>query len=59
MILPSHILLQGTRLLNSNQPSEGPYGNEKVDFPSLSLFQDELEGEDYIFRTNLDGMEQN
>ncbi|XP_057550395.1 uncharacterized protein LOC130828427 [Amaranthus tricolor] len=53
-----YTLKKGTRLLNSNQPG-GSVLNEKVDYPSLSLFQDELEGEDYIFRTNLDGMEEN
>lgn len=27
---------------------------KKVDTPSLSLYQDELDDEDYLFRTNID-----
>ncbi|KAL8143529.1 hypothetical protein V2J09_016561 [Rumex salicifolius] len=30
---------------------------EKPDVPTISLLQDELEGEDFLFRTNLDSME--
>lgn len=30
---------------------------EKIDIPSVSMFHDELDNEDYIFRTNLDEME--
>ncbi|GAB2291234.1 hypothetical protein Dimus_025490 [Dionaea muscipula] len=30
---------------------------ERFELPSISLLQDELEGEDYIFRTNIDDLE--
>ncbi|KAL2927506.1 EEF1A lysine methyltransferase 4 [Bienertia sinuspersici] len=39
---------QGTRTLNNSQPTE------RQNFPTICLLQDELEGEDYLFRTNLD-----
>ncbi|KMT00506.1 hypothetical protein BVRB_9g218050 [Beta vulgaris subsp. vulgaris] len=45
-----YTLKKGTRSLNSNQPSE------RADFPSIRLLQDELEGEDFLFRTNFDDM---
>ncbi|KAK4792841.1 hypothetical protein SAY86_023276 [Trapa natans] len=39
---------QGKRLLEGNGHSE------KVETPSINLFHEELEGEDYLFRTNID-----
>lgn len=44
------IILQGER------SSDNTEDIEKTDAPSLSLYHEELEGEDYLFRTNLDGM---
>ncbi|CAK9142608.1 unnamed protein product [Ilex paraguariensis] len=45
-------------LLKKGQRSSDSSGNaQKVDMPSISLFHDELEDEDYIFRTNIDEME--
>ncbi|GAB4853937.1 hypothetical protein Ancab_018146 [Ancistrocladus abbreviatus] len=37
--------------------SNGKQSGERLDLPSICLLQDELEGEDYIFRTNIDSME--
>lgn len=39
---------QGKRLLDDD------VAIEKLEIPSICLLQDELEGEDYIFRTNVD-----
>ncbi|KAH9614014.1 hypothetical protein KSS87_022803 [Heliosperma pusillum] len=47
-----YTLKKGTRSLISKQPCE------KLDLPSMCLFHDELEGEDYIFRTNLGDSEE-
>ncbi|KAK9691137.1 hypothetical protein RND81_09G178200 [Saponaria officinalis] len=47
-----YTLKKGTRSLISEQP------NEKLNLASICLFQDELEGEDYIFRTNLGDSEE-
>ena len=43
-------ILQGRRTSNGGGPSQ------RIEMPSMSLFQDELESEDYIFRTNIDEM---
>lgn len=40
--------LQGKKSSND----EGSHG--KVEIPSICMYQDELEGEDYLFRTNID-----
>lgn len=48
-----YTLKKGTRSLKSIQPSE------RLNSPSICLFQDELEGEDYIFKINLDDIEDN
>lgn len=48
-----YTLKKGTRSLNIRQPSE------RLDLPTICLFQDELEGEDFIFRTNIDEEEDN
>ncbi|KAJ8441951.1 hypothetical protein Cgig2_020096 [Carnegiea gigantea] len=42
---------QGTQSLSTRPPSES------VALPSICLFQEELEGEDYLFRTSIDEME--
>ncbi|KAL9238821.1 hypothetical protein vseg_013194 [Gypsophila vaccaria] len=47
-----YTLKKGTKSLISEQPSE------KLNLPSICLLQDELEGEDYIFRTNLGDSEE-
>ncbi|KAL9238180.1 hypothetical protein vseg_012643 [Gypsophila vaccaria] len=47
-----YTLKKGTRSSISEQP------NEKLNSPSICLLQDELEGEDYIFRTNLGDSEE-
>lgn len=39
---------QGRKSLESGGVSE------KVETPSINLFHEELEGEDYLFRTNID-----
>ena len=41
-------LFQGRRSL------DGGESTEKIEMPSLGLYHEELEGEDYIFRTNID-----
>ncbi|KAJ6402779.1 hypothetical protein OIU84_014809 [Salix udensis] len=43
-----YVLRKGKRL-SSDESSSG-----KKEIPSISLFQEELEGEDFIFRTNID-----
>lgn len=45
------VILQGRRTSNVGGP------NQRAETPAISLFQDELESEDYIFRTNIDEME--
>lgn len=46
----SAVTLQGER------SSDDIENIEKPDMLSLSLYHEELESEDYLFRTNLDGM---
>ncbi|XAR72844.1 Endothelin-converting enzyme 1 [Bertholletia excelsa] len=46
-----YVLKKGQRSLESNGIAE------KVDVPAISLYHEELEGEDCIFRTNLDEMD--
>ncbi|KAL4555682.1 hypothetical protein LXL04_038310 [Taraxacum kok-saghyz] len=46
-----YILKKGCRLLDTD------VGVKKVDQPSLDLFQDELDNEDYLFRTNIDELD--
>uniref|UniRef100_A0A803KPI6 Methyltransferase domain-containing protein n=1 Tax=Chenopodium quinoa TaxID=63459 RepID=A0A803KPI6_CHEQI len=43
-----YTLKKDTRSLNSYQPCE------RLNLPSICLYQDELEGEDFLFRTNID-----
>ncbi|RVX12147.1 hypothetical protein CK203_010733 [Vitis vinifera] len=45
-----YLLKKGRRTSNGGGPSQ------RIEMPSMSLFQDELESEDYIFRTNIDEM---
>lgn len=45
-----YILRKGCRLLEMNEV-------KKVDAPCLDLFQDELDNEDYLFRTNIDDVD--
>ncbi|XP_021746039.1 endothelin-converting enzyme 2-like [Chenopodium quinoa] len=42
------LFFYGTRSLNSYQPCE------RLNLPSICLYQDELEGEDFLFKTNID-----
>ncbi|XP_021813434.1 methyltransferase-like protein 13 [Prunus avium] len=44
-----YTLKKGRRSLDDKGSSK-----EKLEIPSICLFQDELEGEDYLFRTNVD-----
>ncbi|KAM7474963.1 hypothetical protein LguiB_022206 [Lonicera macranthoides] len=46
-----YILRKGRRSAESSEDSE------KTEIPTISLFQDELDDEDFMFRTNLDEME--
>lgn len=46
-----YTLKKGTQSLSTRPPSES------VALPSICLFQEELEGEDYLFRTSIDEME--
>ncbi|KAJ8645712.1 hypothetical protein MRB53_007460 [Persea americana] len=46
-----YTLKKGRRLLDSKGCGD------QVDQPMICLLQEELEGEDYIFRTNIDGLE--
>lgn len=46
-----YVLKKGKRLTDEKECSK------RLDKPSISLFHDELESEDYIFRTNIDEME--
>lgn len=46
-----YILKKGQKMSDTNLFAE------KIDVPSISMFHDELDNEDYIFRTNLDEME--
>uniref|UniRef100_A0A803LP06 EEF1A lysine methyltransferase 4 n=1 Tax=Chenopodium quinoa TaxID=63459 RepID=A0A803LP06_CHEQI len=48
-----YTLKKGTRSLNNYQPSE------RLNLPSICLYQDELEGEDFLFRTNIVELEDN
>ncbi|XP_021741562.1 methyltransferase-like protein 13 [Chenopodium quinoa] len=48
-----YTLKKGTRSLNSYQPCE------RLNLPPICLYQDELEGEDFLFRTNIDESEDN
>ena len=41
-------MFQGKRTLDNQET------REKIETPSICLFQDELESEDYIFRTNIE-----
>ncbi|WCJ33842.1 EEF1A lysine methyltransferase 4 [Euphorbia peplus] len=43
-----YILKKGKRSLNDKETSK------KVELPTINMFQDELEGEDFIFRTKFD-----
>lgn len=43
--------LQGCRSLDSDADMN------KVEIPSICLYQDELDNEDYLFRTNIDEMD--
>lgn len=43
-------------ILQGERSSDNTENIEKTDTPSLSLYHEELEGEDYLFRTNLDEM---
>ncbi|KAK6241221.1 hypothetical protein QUC31_015108 [Theobroma cacao] len=43
-----YILRKGRRSLNGGESTK------KIEMPSICLYQEELEGEDYIFRTNID-----
>ncbi|KAG6410749.1 hypothetical protein SASPL_128817 [Salvia splendens] len=43
-------------LKKGERSSDGTECIEKTDVPSLSLYHEELESEDYLFRTNLDEM---
>lgn len=47
----NHIILQGRRSAESSEDAE------KTEIPTISLFQDELDDEDFMFHTNLDEME--
>lgn len=46
-----YILRKGQRSLQTDGYTK------RTNIPAISLFQDELEGEDYLFRTNIDEME--
>ncbi|KAL8096999.1 uncharacterized protein LOC141684418 [Apium graveolens] len=46
-----YTLKKGQRMPDTNLYTE------KIDIPTISMFHDELDNEDYIFRTNLDEME--
>lgn len=46
-----YILRKGRRSFGGGESAE------KIEMPSISLYQEELEGEDYIFRTNIDEMD--
>lgn len=48
-MINSTLMFQGRRSLDDKGSSK-----EKLETPSICLFQDELEGEDYLFRTNID-----
>ncbi|GLU09010.1 hypothetical protein SLE2022_258900 [Rubroshorea leprosula] len=44
-------------LRKGRRTSDGGDSSEKLEMPSICLLQEELEGEDYIFRTNIDEMD--
>ncbi|GKV19772.1 hypothetical protein SLEP1_g29991 [Rubroshorea leprosula] len=44
-------------LRKGRRTSDGWDSSEKLEMPSICLLQEELEGEDYIFRTNIDEMD--
>lgn len=44
-------------LKKGQRSSESEECREKTHMPSISLYHDELEGEDFLFRTNIDEME--
>lgn len=43
-------------ILQGDRSSDEIEYTEKIDLPSMSLFHEELDTEDYLFRTNLDEM---
>ncbi|KAK9286443.1 hypothetical protein L1049_014840 [Liquidambar formosana] len=44
-------------LKKGRRSSDGKGSSERFDMPTIHLLQDELENEDYLFRTNIDEME--
>lgn len=45
-----------TRVLQGERLSDSTEHTLKIEAPSISLFHEELDNEDFLFRTNLDGM---
>ncbi|KAK6131906.1 hypothetical protein DH2020_034343 [Rehmannia glutinosa] len=55
-VLKPHGMFISITFGQGERSSDNTEYTEKIDMPSITLFHEELDNEDYIFRTNLDDM---